>query len=407
MWSILFAAGLLAGCTESRETGSAPEVAAFAQHDSAGIMVAEAAFPDWGGNTPWRVEPTPLLELGGDAVEGDEAFAEISAARLLPGGELLVADPGQSRVSRFAEDGRPIGSFGGEGDGPGELGRAAGFGGMGVGPGLGLDRLDDGTLLVLDRGLGVHAFDADGGFLRLERRSGTVGGINLNVADVRTVLGDGTLVLSSVDPRAGRREVGVVPPESRNFERIEVMEFAVPTAAGGPTMIGSPFVARGAVAVRSGPSPAIFVSSGQEPEIRVLDLEGQVTRILRYRLEQPDTRDFLPELRAALEARAGDAEARRARLAAFDQLDHPERVPALRSLLWDETGHLWIERFALPGEEGDPLFDILDAEGRWLGTVPVPLSPLGDLVAVGTDRILVRDRDALGSPMLRVHRLHR
>ncbi len=350
---VLLVAGGVSGCVDAGRSGSGPAVAAFVQHDSAGIMVAEAGFPDWGGTTPWRVEATPIFEVGGDAAEGDEAFAEMSGALLLPDGHVIVADPGRALVFRFSEDGLLLGSFGGPGDGPGELGGAGGFGGMGFGTGLGLDRLDDGTLLVLDQGLGVHAFDADGGFLRLERGSGTVGGVNLNTADVRTVLRDGTLVLSSVDPRAGRREVGVVPPESRSFQRLGGMEFAVPEAVGGRTVVGSPFVARGAVAVRSGPSPAIFISAGQEPEIRVLDLEGQLTRILRYGLEQPDTRDFLPEIRASLEAGAGDA------------------------------------------------------EGKWLGTVTVPMSPMGDLLEVGPDRILVRDRGALGSHVLRVHHLHR
>lgn len=63
----------------------------------------------------------PTLEIG--LIDGDEhyLFASIESVVRLPDGRVAVSDGGSSRVSFYDSDGRFAGSFGREGEGPGEF----------------------------------------------------------------------------------------------------------------------------------------------------------------------------------------------------------------------------------------------------------------------------------------------
>ena len=107
---------------------------------------------------------------------------------------------------------------------------------------------------------------------------------------------------------------------------------------------------------------------------------------------------------AALQEIPDDGTQRRyARL--FDQ-DLPllEHVPVASTLLIDTEGNMWIERYRLPWEE-DPVWDVIDASGHWLGTVNTPRR--FNLFDIGPDYVLGRHRDDLGVERIRLYTLHR
>ncbi len=82
----------------------------------------------------------------------------------------------------------------------------------------------------------------------------------------------------------------------------------------------------------------------------------------------------------------------------------PDVLPAFQSLLVDQQDYLWVERYRLPWENV-PTWDILDTEGRWLGTIQTPTRLT--IFEIGSDYVLGRYRDELGIQKVRLHTLHR
>jgi hypothetical protein len=71
------------------------------------------------------------LVLGGDSNDQEALFFRPLAIVATENGRMFVADRGDSRVVMFAPDGTYSGSFGREGQGPGEFGRMAGIAAVG------------------------------------------------------------------------------------------------------------------------------------------------------------------------------------------------------------------------------------------------------------------------------------
>jgi len=95
----------------------------------------------------------PVLEIGARA--GTQLSLPTDVA-LGKDGHIYVVDSGRHRVSMYDAAGQPLGHFGGEGKGDGEL----------QGP-VGIDLALDGTVYVADRGnQRLVAFSADGKFQR-------------------------------------------------------------------------------------------------------------------------------------------------------------------------------------------------------------------------------------------------
>jgi hypothetical protein len=95
-----------------------------AVRDSAGITVVENVGGGWDTASAWRLSAEPVLRLGG-GIEGnpDHHFANVRAVLLGPAGTVLAADAGTFLLSVFDAEGDLVRRAGGEGSGPGELGR--------------------------------------------------------------------------------------------------------------------------------------------------------------------------------------------------------------------------------------------------------------------------------------------
>jgi tripartite motif-containing protein 71 len=101
-----------------------------------------------------------------------------------PDGTVLVLDAVKSKVSRFASDGKLLGSWGKPGHGKGQFdflreGETVLISGIAVGP--------DGTVFVADEGnYRIQAFDPSGKFLRAFGGQGAGGGTFQRVVGVAT-----------------------------------------------------------------------------------------------------------------------------------------------------------------------------------------------------------------------------
>jgi len=100
--------------------------------------------------------PVPVSMATGGRGSGPGQFIDPRGIAVAPGGDILVADPGNNRIERFAADGTFQSSFGESGDGPGRLKEPNGVAVNGAG-----------RLFVADTLHGkLQEFDAKGAFVR-------------------------------------------------------------------------------------------------------------------------------------------------------------------------------------------------------------------------------------------------
>ena len=128
------------------------------QHDSAGIEIVEAVRPLWGDSSLWSIDPDPVVDLTLTGSGPDHEFYRAGSMKQRPDGSLVIANRGSEEVRVFSATGEFQGSFGGEGDGPGEfrsLGRIENAGDT-------LLALGDGRVTVVAPDLEVlQTFDVD------------------------------------------------------------------------------------------------------------------------------------------------------------------------------------------------------------------------------------------------------
>jgi len=78
--------------------------------------------------------------------------------------------------------------------------------------------------------------------------------------------------------------------------------------------------------------------------------------------------------------------------AGYAEMPVPDFLPAFAGLHADALGCLWVEKYRRPGDD-TPVFEILDSEGVLVGRATLP--PGSDILEIGSDYILVLQRDEL------------
>jgi hypothetical protein len=266
----------------------------------------------------------------------------------------------------------------------------------------------------------IYWFLANGAYLR---RLDLL--VNLPLPSVLDVLSDGTLLrLRDRDPggtraltRIGRNvfdlevltEGGrkVVPlGDALTSESLVVRDPDSGVSFGGFNVFGPRHQATGG----SRPLSA-FVADRERWEVRAYDGEGALREVFRLGVPRvPITDARIGEVRQAIDSayskRPGYVAVRSTLLSLQDALDKPDSVPGIRRVFWDEEGYLWLEHndvqvfsAALPRT-----FEILAADGTWLGRVDLPFHVVHQ---ISRGRILAGHLDELGVPYLRVYRVRR
>ena len=128
-----------------------------------------------------------------------------------------------------------------------------------------------------------------------------------------------------------------------------------------------------------------------------------VTSVVRWNGSPLDLGD--DEVRAWTNEAVADApEADRPSVRArYADLPTPETKPAYDGFLPDPTGALWVGEYAARGEPAR--WDVFDAEGRWMGPVPMPAG--FRLLEIGADEVVGVVRDDLDVEHLEVRALIR
>ena len=351
------ALALLAAC--SADLQDAPS-ALTVSIDSSGVVPVITV----SGEAPeWTLDSLAVIRA-----EPTVGFSRVRSIALDPRGGVWIADVGENRLSYFGDDGAFIEDRGRVGSGPGEFRSPYSI------------AVHNGSLLVHDVGNSrvVH-FSLDGG-----RDTSRVIGTRLTGDAMRVRMYpnvDGPLLLDrtrdtgpprAIYSRVGRDEQILVPAERTMTDSKECM------LGDGIYFFGSPFSPRQHAAAFGAGSVA---TEGGEYQLGFFDRSGVLTRTLR----RPVDRDSVTQ--AEFDAETADwrkFSAEQSTVGCRGTIERYALKPAIRALLPDADGRLWVER-RMPGRfvyelwSGDSLLARVPAPER---EERIPPAMLGDRLAV-------------------------
>ena len=376
--------------------------------DSAGIEIVENRIPGWAADDVWTVAPQPEIVIGGNdapASLGDSTHLVWSVTDVAPlsDGRVAVLSSREKRVFLFEPSGEFARSIGREGRGPGEFGYPEH-----------LQILPGDTLVVWDYMFGpVTYFNPAGEVLRSWRVD--VGAVVAAVRKpnqrsperVHLPMSDGSYIGQVV-----LLPVGSIPPPDVPY-RVPV-EFVRIDSAYGVYSLGRweqdehlyspgvhpelPFAFD--VQLAAGDDPlVVYISSSDRYEVHQFTGTGALVRIVRRTAAPiPITTADVEEWKDRV-APSADWDAWDQVVAALPPRDFR---PPVVGLLVDSEGYLWVQDRADPGNS---VWSVFDRQGRWQGTLEVPLERLE---WVGPELILgVRRDPATGLEGVEGYRLSR
>ncbi len=383
------------------------------------------------------VVPTLLFELGTGSRGDADVFVQVRNVHLAADSSLWVVDdvgPNRAELRRFGARGEPLGTVARPGQGPGELRGVAG-----------ITSLPDGRVLVWDetqRRISVYqaAGRYDTTWLLPPEVRGAVGGNGLT-ADERSMVWVRTPLVSSrrgLHPSTGRAVwvrldrtgrvvdtiVGPVPPSLPGDPRVApVIRYLDPRSGA---------LVSGRLIPRYAAQPGVLVS----PAGHVLAWRGDQNRIQRWNLTSVSTaftdlhREPARELTRSVPAVPISPEERdeiRTELMAHAKTPGstvsasiptvPSVKPLIRDVVASQSGAVAVlrsqESQRITPVEGSGrrfverglLFDLLEVDGRYRGTIRLPEA--SRLVAVRGNLLVALKRGADGEVLLQVFRIPR
>lgn len=363
------------GCSSgSQDDGPGGDPNSASVTDSSGVAIVSNHGPGWSPAEAWRLEPD--LQVG--EIDGPLAFGRINWVAPGPGGGMLVLDAQTHLVHVFDSTGRPLRSFGGEGEGPGEFRRPAS-----------VTSLDDGGFAV---GQGfppvLHWLTAEGDYLGTSRLP-----IARDEAGTRTA---GSFGIWQVTP-SGRVfvQVQLIDPGADDGEMPVVLLEVDSEAADPPDTIASwswnagfgdrairVFDAVHTWMPRS--DGTVVVSDGAPYEVRWRDPATGLVRVTRRDVDPVSVNARHREMEIA-RMREGMSQGGASDDVIDDFVDRVEfesTVPdVLRVWVSEPDGRLWLgvhdsdlfENAAQPPDGGwANALDVFERDGRYLGRIPIP-----------------------------------
>ena len=322
-----------------------------------------------------------VLTIRPDPAAPESYLGPPGAMTMSEDGTIFVADGRAGRVVAFSSDGAFLRTYGRRGQGPGEFRF----------PAL-LEVIDDALWAQDLSGQRTHVFSLDGSFLRTVGIPGPPRGL---IDGYWWFLADGRIVIYEVgmlrdeEHTYQRAEMRVMDAEgnvlaSRETPWLPATERFQPADRSEAVTLELQF--RGFSEGRYARQHGFFLMSADQPEVRVYDLDGDLTRILRIDLPPRPVTDedratalarLEDELQRALnpdESSSYRPDPRPARI----QRDNPRYVDPKdywRGMFVDDKGFVWL--MPLPdhgGFQSGPSWSwlVLSAEGEYLGRTLAP-----------------------------------
>ena len=374
-----------------------------------------------------------VYRVGSPSGEEWEQFGNVRMVGFDGAGQLYIFDSIAKRIFVVSPNREFVRAFGRPGDGPGEFRSADG-----------LAVMRDGRVVIADIShRAYHLFDANGEFERRVRMTSELGDLRLT-----ELLPDpgGQAIFSAVGGQAPSLVVGgsvrTTPHTTRPVERV-MLTAAVATKDtvaegwlpdGDPTSfpvgdrrslglpsqkVFGPLMLAGVL-----PDGSVAFSDSSAYEVKIARPEEGVWRTLKRPLRPIPVTDRVieAEKQRRLNASGGGSVlngvrespqgSRRRALERIEELVFFEEVSIIRNLKTGWDGEIWVQRHGEdPGDRYGPV-DVLDMDGRYLGTIPAgtirlqtPVRPDG-LAAFGPDGLVAFiERDELDVETVVVRRL--
>ncbi len=385
----------MAGCVGS--SGGLGE--AFTQRDSLGIAIVENRSPAW--NTPWKVVDTPLVRIG--MLDGPEEYllSFVWDASRLPDGSILVSNTGSQELRLYDSAGIFLRRLAGPGGGPGEFGSLASM----------RQWIHGGTVFVDDAVVNdrINLFDLTGHYVGLVRFSPTA---HMHSPALVGVYENGNLLALSL------RE-DTTPPDADGLERPTQVYGRYDSAglflgvvaeipdrprvrhefAGGINRSYLPLTPAVDVTLHG---EKLIVRRGSTPELEWRTPSG-IRALVRWDAPPGEAVNAVWSRLREVEVEAAP-EIHRPLLEDFysQSWPLPSRLPTHGRVLVDASGNSWVARYFLRWDP-DTKWDVLNPEGRWLGTVVIP-APFR-IFEIGDDYVLGLTSDSLGVQQVQLRRL--
>lgn len=330
----------------------------------------------------WAVDSLPAVEISATASDGALGFLYTQAATRLSDGRIAIADAHDASVRLFDASGKPLGTVGRRGDGPGEFQTPTWVRQCGADSLFVWDAFQ-GRVTVLDgAGRYVRQYaEVHNPFELACTRSGIVAGITMpNVTGPPNAKGEAYTAPLWLGDTQGKitKEIGEVAfGENRPLGR--VTRFAVT-------------------------DDRLYVGTAESDSVDVYALDGR--RLHAVSVGVPSRRPTRRNYERAIDGMVGlitDKDFRERQKQKMLEIPMPEHLPAYSGILTDQAGTLWVVTSAL-GDSDTRLRAIGDA-GDVLGEVRIPAEVRA--LEVGNDYILGIREDVGGEQHVVLYRMRR
>jgi hypothetical protein len=372
--------------------------------DSAGVAIVESTRPVLDTKRMWRIDSASMVVGAEDGGPGQQLHRVTGAVRL-DDGTLVIANGGSRELYRYDAAGQFLGAVGKAGDGPGEF-RALTW--------IGRTRGD--SLLTWDRGANrVTVFSPTGVYIRDYRPTLSE---NPMALEGQGEAGRGRILLSmgasfiSADGTVGvqRQPITAWIVDSSGAELGGIGPFpgrAVHLGPGRqPNTITRIPVPLGATTLFAAAPDRIHVVDTDAFEVRTYGIDGRLSRIVRrpYALLPQEPADVAAAIDAEMQNLPPVQEIRDGMRASFERIPPPKYLPSIRALRADSEGNVWVRVGDKPTAV-ESAWSVFDSTGRWVGDVAMPAAQ--EILAIGPDYLIVRDRDDMDVERVRMLRLRK
>ncbi|WP_309671692.1 hypothetical protein [Gemmatimonas sp.] len=349
---------------------------------------------------PFRLSAAPILTIGAEDKGPAYQLDRVYGAVRLPDGRIAVGNSSTGELRLYDARGSFLTSASRRGGGPGEFDETEAI----------FPRVHGATVVANDMSHArVNRYDFSGKVLpQLTLKS--IPGAVQSVLDATA--GSHLIARATASPRlqgaAGQRistRYRFAVYDSTGVQRAALFELPsrerMVHAFGGSMRF--PFIPFSPEPIVAASTDKIYLIRDGTPTIEVWSLAAKRIGTLTWNARPVEVRDIWTRWRQA----ELDGETRQTSKLFYEdflseRLPLPKFVPVAEAMHVDPAGRIWIVRTRLPWEPARRC-DVLDAAGRFLGTVALP--PNFTMLQVGADFLLGRARDDDDVEQVQLYRL--
>ena len=365
--------------------------------DSAGVTIVEngAAAP-----TRWVVDSLPVLILGANEEDENQALFRVTGAVILRDGRTVVVQSSPPMLRWYDDGGQFLFGTGRPGGGPGEFGPGEGawIAELWVLPG-------DSIATWEHPARRMQVFDPSGDYVRSVVLELPAGMPERSYPQMVGRLTDGFVVSLNTFSEPG--SVGELVREPLPYHRYAADGQHLGELVTLPGLMsftstfrfpdgqerrlrGRPPFSKPPVTLTRGDQ--FYYSSSDIHEITLFDTLGSVEAFIRQSLEPVVvTSDHIETYKAfRMETAPDDPDQRRQWQESLDTAPYPPSFPSYRRFRVDRTGMVWAQRYPAPGTDAST-WSVFDETGIWTADVEIPAS--WNIQEIGADYVLAVLRD--------------